>query len=452
MPWTFDRSVGHMKLKSPFISIFISTVLVTSTAQSNEAATVGELAGAAEEQSKILTVTKGISELGLPGNFLSTEGREEFQLIEPSKASCLKSAQSAKNFCFVSLNPETQKAVAGIGVILGGIATVATMKDSCSKFGDALKLAQIGLAAYNGLCGTSQQSCESSCSGYIKALDSAKAKLTIELNNPASFSPKPLLQSDLKEIMKMQASATYMQTTCSSYKWNMAAAATGLTALVSSSALAGECKKKTASVDCTTDPMNAACVKALDCSKAENATNTTCICQRTPNTPGCSSFVGTNGNQVPQAASSERGEDLDAGRPDLSSPSLGLTPSGPSLDGNNSASLSADGAGGGGANGFSGDGGAGGGGGANTGARKINTNILSGYEGGGGGGAGGRGSSSRGNDFGLQAYLPKGAKDPNRNPANQVFGDGQVTGSGSKSNFEKVNIRYLESKSTLLAP
>jgi hypothetical protein len=82
---------------------------------------------------------------------------------------------------------------------------------------------------------------------------------------------------------------------------------------------------------------------------------------------------------------------------------------------------------------------------------KLNTNILSGYDGGGGGGGsrGGGGSSSN-KDSQYNAYLPGGAKDPSRGIASKTFANGEITGSGSKSNWEKVHERYTDNKPTLL--
>ena len=136
----------------------------------------------------------------------------------------------------------------------------------------------------------------------------------------------------------------------------------------------------------------------------------------------------------------------------MPSTSAGVTPTG----GGSGGGSAAGGAGGG-------SGGAGGGidgggkGGEKTADGKVskglNTNILSGMDGGGGGGGGSRGGGRVDPSLSAyQAYMPGGAKDPSRGVASKTFGNGQVTASGSKSNWEKVRERYRENKPTLAGP
>ncbi|MEZ0392474.1 MAG: hypothetical protein ACAH59_09675, partial [Pseudobdellovibrionaceae bacterium] len=118
-------------------------------------------------------------------------------------------------------------------------------------------------------------------------------------------------------------------------------------------------------------------------------------------------------------------------------------------------------AGGGSGSGSAGSGGGGGGlGSGNSAAGKngaadgketkaLNPNILSGFDGGGGGG-GSRGGGGGRPDSPYGAYMPGGSKDPSRNIASKTFGNGQVTGAGSKSNWEKVRERYVDNKPTLM--
>lgn len=345
--------------------------------------------------------------------------------------SCSKAGDSAKNFCIVSMNSTMQKAAAGIGILMGAATTMATMNGSCSKFAEATKIAQLALTAYNSMCGMAQQSCESSCTAVSTELSEAMSDPTKKAS---------------AEIAK--AYVDRMKGQCQGYKLNLAAAGVGLTTILTSSALNESCKKETAAVDCAKDPMNATCAKALDCSKPENAANTTCICQKTPNTPGCSGYSGSNQNQVQS--------NIDDSTPELEIPTLSPNvggadvyggPSTPSQSGNGVAPTGGGGGGGGLSGGSDGSAGA-----QKAKANGLNTNILSGYEGGGGGGGGFRGGGSGSGSYnsGLNAYLPNGSKDPARQPATQLFGNGQVTGAGSKSNFEKVNERYGEAKSSLL--
>jgi uncharacterized membrane protein YgcG len=393
----------------------------------------------------------------------SVAGRSAGAILLPSAEACYGSFKSAKTMCIGSLNPEMQKTVATVGILTGVVGAVASTSSSCSKFGDVLKIAQLGLTAYNAMCGTGQQGCQAACStlgGTFKeeiaklntALTAAEAEAAIVPPTPASKEAKiqiPLIQKDINLLTTAQGDVINIVAACNRYKLNLAAAATGLTSIVSSSALAGQCQKDTAAVDCVKDPMNATCAKALDCSKAENANNTTCICLKAPNTAGCAGYTGNSGNQV-NAVDDGKVKDLDAGNLSIPTPNIG--PDAIGSTGSKGGNGVAPTGGGGGGGGFSGGGTDSSKANAKAQGKGLNANILSGYDGGGGGGGGGYRGSGSSPDSGLQAYLPKGSKDPARNPAMQLFGNGQVTGAGSKSNFEKVSERYNDAKSTLIEP
>lgn len=371
--------------------------------------------------------------------------------LDASAQVCLDKAKSAKSGCLACINSGMQKTVATVSTLISVASSISSVTNSCSKFNEALKIAQAGLGVYNAYCGMTQQSCSTGCKDLsAKVTDARKALLEAKVaaaaipGNPQTA----LIEKDLNCLGITDTVISKISLSCSDYKRNMVAASANLAGIVASSVLSGQCKKETASVDCTTDPTNAACVKALDCSIAANASNTTCICQKAPNTAGCAGYVGSSGNPA-NTSDGNTNENIDT-------PALNLPSSGAGVDaaaisptsggGGNSAASGGGGGGGGLSGGSSADGSKG-----KTAAGKgLNANILSGYEGGGGGGSfrGGNYGSSGNSD--LQAYLPKGAKDPARNPATQLFGGGQVTGAGSKSNFEKVNERYGEAKSSLL--
>ena len=443
-----------MKIQWILIAILL-VVSVASEAQGvNEAAQIPVATGVEANHYKEKLQFKAMK---------SDAGRTASLKVLPLHETCSKSFTSAKNFCITSLNSGMQKTIATVGIAVGAAAAIATMNSSCSKFAEVLKIAQLGLTAYNTMCGVGQQGCQSTCATldqtYNAELKTLETALSAATALAATVPPTPASEKAKLEIPLIQADITYLSTVqvqskqtiavCEGYKLNLAAAATGLGTIISSSALAGQCKKETAAVDCVADPMNPTCTKALDCSLAANVSNATCICLKAPNTAGCAGYTGGNGNQV-QSLDDSNTEALDPGNLDIQSPNLGAD----AVAGGSSGSV--------GGNGVAPTGGGGGGGGLSGGTdggkgsqkaqtKGLNANILSGFDGGGGGGS--RGSYSSGSsDSGLQAYLPKGAKDPARNPAMQLFGNGQVTGAGSKSNFEKVSERYGDAKSTLIAP
>ncbi len=418
-----------MKKQNKIQWILVIALLFASViADAQDAAQQGSDSHAAEEAKTLIDHVRQGSKLPVT----SAIGKAKMQSLEASANSCAGAGSSAKNFCIVSLNSTMQKAAATIGILMGAASTIATVNGACSKFAEATKIAQLALTAYNTMCGMAQQSCSSACSAYKAEIKEAVSVVgnSIELN----------AKNDAIMIETLGADATALSMKCEGYKLNLAAAGAGLTTILASSALNDSCKKETAAVDCAKDPMNASCAKALDCSKPENASNTSCICLKTPNTPGCSGYAGSNQNQVPQA--------VDDSNSELEIPALNTNVGGadtaaaippPSPTGNGVAPGGGGGGGGGGLSGGGTDGSS-----APQKAKPgLNTNILSGYDGGGGGGGfrGGNGSSGS-SDSGLNAYLPNGSKDPARQPATQLFGNGQVTGAGSKSNFEKVNERY----------
>ena len=222
---------------------------------------------------------------------------------------------------------------------------------------------------------------------------------------------------------------------CDKYKLKLAAGAMGLMNIVQSAKGGDKCE----------DQLTAGAGDgSLDCSKPENTEVVECKCRLNPTLPGCAG--GGNANNDPyQNAMSEYSDaegNVDAGgNVDLSSS--------PAADAN-AAFSSADSSGG--AGGFPGSGGGAGGIGANgTGkaadggggsGKGLNKNILSGYEGGSGGGGGGGGYADNAYADQYKAFMPGGAKDPARDPANVKFAGGQLTGSGGKSNWEKVSERY----------
>jgi hypothetical protein len=183
----------------------------------------------------------------------------------------------------------------------------------------------------------------------------------------------------------------------------------------------------------------------------------TCLCQTNPNSPGC---PGYNGHGIdaqnltpPGGAPSGTSPDVNAAMPgggfSDSIPVAGINGAGAG-----GASGSGAGAGGGaGGGGFPIGGGAGGGTAGKAGSadskKALNTNILGGFDGGGGGGGGGGSSRTASADpnSAYKAYMPGGARDPS---SLKALGAGQVTGSGSKSNWEKINERYADTKPTLL--
>lgn len=397
-------------------------------------------------------------------NYVSITGLKTMKpATDPVLLTCTQSAMSARSACLATLSPKIQGAAGMIGIILGAVGTLKSPAQSCEKYNKAMKIAETALTAYNAICTAMQSSCETDCDAAIAKLSSDKTALAAK-STTLKAAPDPTAQSKLEatqiDTIDLPANTTaegIIQkdlATCKKYKWNLAAAGVGLTNMIKQSAVSATCEGQTTVVDCAKDPYNAQCAKAMDCSKPENYQQTYCICQRSPNLPSCPGYNGVNINT--QANTSPNSNNADTAK----------NPSMPSLDSSSSIPVVNAKAGGGigtsnnsgglltglgGGSGGSGSLGAAKTGGADAKKEKtLNANILGGYDGGGGGGAGGTSSASRSlasENSAYKSYLPGGAKDPSS--AVSKFA-AEVTGSGSKTNFEKVTDMMTEKRPTLL--
>jgi len=394
----------------------------------------------------------------------------KFPTSQTSVEACVAASESAKSACLANLSPKLQTAAAIISGLLGTIGMTKSTNESCSKYNEAMKIAETALLAYNTMCTAMQASCETACTETKTALagDETALAAALKFHTPiatgtAPVPPTPpykLAVSEVATIPKDQmllanvnSSVLANLNTCRGYKWNLAAAGLGLTNILKQSAAASACEKATTVADCTKDPYNPACAKNMDCAKAENYQQTLCICQRTPTAAGCGGYAGTN-NNMPSVSNRSTGQSADTPDMPLGGPTDSI-PIGAAASGGTGASSLGGGSGGGigaGGGGFGVGNGTGKVGGADAAKKEkgLNANILGGFDGGGGGGGGSRSSASV-PDSAYKDYLPGGSRDPS-GAALKVYGDGQVTGSGSKSNWEKVSDRYSEAKSSLVRP
>lgn len=382
---------------------------------------------------------------------------------QASIQSCEAASQSAKTACLASLSPKLQGAAALISSLLGTIGMTKSTSETCSKYNNAMKIAETALLAYNTMCTAMQASCESACGATKADLASDGTMFTSHITAWTAKLVGPMALAAKDQIAKLTADQGSLGTAtaaigkklvvCQGYKWNLAAAGIGLTNVLKQSAASKTCANATTVADCSKTPYDPSCAKQMDCGKAENYQQATCICQRNPTAAGCAGYSASLAGLPSMSGNMPSGQSPD--KPGM--PTGGGTDSIPvNVGGTN--------VGGGGPAGFGGGGGGLGGGGMGAdgtgqkgggvdGAKKekgLNANILGGYDGGGGGGAGGSRSSASVPDSAYKAYLPGGAKDPGSSA--KVFGNGQVTGSGSKSNWEKVSERYSEARASLVRP
>jgi len=427
------------------------------------AAPAADAAGAANDAAATADVSAPV--LG----YRSLAGRSKNASSQSAIESCQAASQSAKSACLANLSPKIQGAAAIIAGLLGTIGMTKSSSESCSKYNDAMKVAETALLAYNTMCTAMQASCETACGETKTTLAADEPFLATHVTKwtavlAATSSGPDVKKAAADQIAKLETDQTSLGTatldvgkkltTCRGYKWNLAAAGVGLTNVLKQSAAASACEKATTVADCTKDPYNPACAKTMDCAKAENYQQTHCICQRTPTAAGCGGYAGTN-NNMPSVSNRSTGQSADTPTMPLGGPTDSV-PIGAAASGGTGAESLGGGSGGGvgtGGGGFGVGNGTGKVGGADAAKKEkgLNANILGGFDGGGGGGGGGSRSSASVPDSAYKDYLPGGSRDPS-GAALKVYGNGQVTGSGSKSNWEKVSDRYSEAKSSLVRP
>lgn len=356
--------------------------------------------------------------------------------------SCVQKANMAMYACLANFSPHVNNAVM-LATALSAMSGTMSTSDACSKSKETMKKINAALALYNSACVGAKLLCQSSCGKALTAATNAASGATTgsAVEVTACSTNVPLI--------------TKVQTNCEGYGMNLAAAGAAAMAIYSQSNAAKQCEKDTTNVVCAPGDTRPACAQVsgggqLDCSLAENAQKPECICQRFPNQAGCpggGSGGGTGG--VGSLQGNSAGAGSGSGFGDLSIEG-GFDSTIPDVRG-------ANGTGGGSGAG----GGSGGGSGADGGAaaakpteaaKRMNTNILGGSDGGGGGG-GRRGSASSDDSFrssSLGAFLPGGAKDPNRGVASGGAAAAGISGAGGKSNWQKVNERYIDNRSGFL--
>lgn len=370
--------------------------------------------------------------------------------------SCADKAETAEFICRENTNPDIVKAMP---LIQAAVAGLSGANDACSKFAEAMDLANKALLAYQGGCAAAKGLCQMKCSDAKKALTAGEAEVKAEVvkeNSPSgqcTVFEETFKNAAEKERGPKPKSVAKHLSTCDSYATQLASAMAGAIGVLNSMQKAKDCDKKTKVA--TPTPMGLS--TSVDCTiEANRLNNQTCICQAAPRTPGCPGGLDNNlnANRADMMGTTDLGgytpgkvDGMDTGVDG----NVGDLPGGGSSGDGRSSGPGAP-VGGRGA-GIDGGGGFGGPGAPTAGksASGLNTNILGG-EAGGGGGRGSFGGSGRGGDNSdLRNYLPGGQKDPLA--GNQVAGQGSnkdVTTPGGKSNWEKVRDRYRENNSSLL--
>ncbi|MGZ3771745.1 MAG: hypothetical protein ACXVCA_07340 [Bdellovibrio sp.] len=398
-----------------------------------------------------------------------------------NKTKCVNFHQGAAYACLEFLSSHMIDGAAALSAVsaLGGLA----IKDTCSKFSNAMDIASKALTAYTAACGAAKLGCGGFCGsalegvqGIIKTNAKLICKPTVLPPNPAyaaakahcdqleasySASIKTLKEESQSEFNKSNKISVAGKDALCTEKYAQLAisAVAGIASLAKSIMQGKNCEKNTAA-----DLTKLAAVQPTveQCADPKNASLPDCICLKNPRTPGCgNTFQKPGDSSISRLAASATGPGGSASNSKGGLGNLDGTSGLPPVDTSN-FNGSGDGGGGagapmgGGSAGLSG-GGSGGGGGNGAGANGSGGGGLdlskygSGFAGGGGGaGRYGGGSASGSGSGKYGAYLPGGAKDPTRGLAGQQAWTNEVTGQGGKSNWEKVKERYHDNKGSLI--
>jgi uncharacterized membrane protein YgcG len=360
---------------------------------------------------------------------------------------CTQAAAAVKSMC----DPKSNKDVVMATTMANSIASQLTaasstsIQNACSGVGTASQTMNGALTAFKSVCWYKMSACERACG------ESAQSAVT-----------DPNIRSAMNEQNK----------TCDNALAIVNGVDQNILSLVATNMNASKCEELAASLrpNCNVNPFAPGCNNNVNnCNSPAAANNPICRCMSYPNDPMCSQFSGKLTRNSPTGVNN--GANL-AGYKDL----LG------SVDGTDFGlgeeaikMQKADGSGGsrapggGGGRGVSastepgrGGNGSGGGNGGGGGGSGANSKVLAGYWGGGSGGGAWGGGGARGAASGgpngamsngrgvaggnqanvdLKKFLPGGAFDPRRRPANVVGPDG-ITGPMSDI-FKKINDRYL---------
>lgn len=396
---------------------------------------------------------------------------KEYAEYTPTKKNCVSRHAGAANACLEHLSPNILTGITSLNTILSMLGGAA-VKDQCSGFANAMDIAKAAMTAYTAACGAMKAGCGLSCVGARKGLEKMqKAKsgqATCPDPNDATcpgaakaynIALESLNGAAAKELVPGQEESMAGKAKLCTEKYAnlLTSGLAGIASLLNSIKQGKKCEDESkgsttnpAVADICADPAKAKTEECL----CKNPQSPECICFKNPRTAGCSTGIAglgetSTGGQIATGATDKTNVSASGGVPNLGDGTGGME-----LGERNPSS--ADGAGaptGGGAGGSLGGSSGGSGGGAGKGeesaAKKgLDTNILGGAGGGGGGGSwgsyGGSGSSEK-----YRAYLPGGAKDPNK-AGGQGAWTKEVSGQGGKSNWDKIKERYRDNRNTLL--
>lgn len=370
---------------------------------------------------------------------------------------CVKTQSAASMVCREETSPTLQTTLNSINTAASAITAVA-ITDACSTMAKIAALATAGLTAYTSICSAARATCETSCSTVKTNLQTVVSAAitnvcTPQPNLPASStacteyqtafsayaSQLPTIkldnsEADTKSVAIRSKACTY------TYASMIVSAGTGIASLVNSYKQSQSCEEETSAETTTTTTET--------CDLEENASLPECLCLANPRLTGCANEYSKLSTGEDEVAASIGTTSATASDVSLE----GLDTSSTISHGETSSSSGSSGVGApvGGNSGLSSSGVSASRSAASEAAKASDmTEASGGVESGGASGRGGAmASSASANNY--RAYLPGGAKDPQKNMAGQEAWAREVTSEGGKSNFEKVRSRYEDNRTSLL--
>ncbi|MBL7544740.1 MAG: hypothetical protein JNL11_13065 [Bdellovibrionaceae bacterium] len=424
--------------------------------------------------------------------------------------SCFNVFTTTKKYCHTE---ENENIVSSITQIQALMSVAAGVTNACNNFGKAMNIAKMAMSAYTVGCSAAQIACSSKCNAAMKAFSAFEVAadkfataasttcvtdVSIACAENAANCPLtskcPTAETETKALIGTlqpekaiagASTASKVKICKVSIPALLGSAVINIGSLAMAQGQSEQCKKdaeaekarKLAEASCenVANKSRADCAcsieanknisycleeaaKYVDCGKTENTDKPICICKANPRLAGCegiSTALATN-----SVLGSGNGSSLGSARGPSGTVNNSPTPATvgtnqfPLNKSGNGTDGAASGSGGYGSSaGLSDSGGSATGKAAAAGAGTgsgLSANIL---DSGGGGGGGGFRSGFGGGDYSanyrsqLKAFANKNGISPKL--AGNSWG-AQVTGTGSKSNFEKVKAIYQENKITLL--
>lgn len=368
-----------------------------------------------------------------------------------AREACADKHVNAQVACLEHCSPELNTAVQLTGELTRLInLTAGATHASCGTFGDVMRTLQGGFTAYHAGCAMAKSHCESSCGvaqDRLQKIEASLIKATVAcaVKDGQTTAGCKIVVARVRSFLQLElsrlhpAATTAKLNTCAvAFKKKLGDSLTSTAALLTSLQASAQCQDDSTATSADADGAST----DSDCSSPDNQQKQECICRDQPRTPGCPNSLAKAGdgtatealagqppaatvmNELPETPSFPRDTSLgESTNWSSDSSAAGLVPGGGEVSGPPTARPDK---------------------GAEVARIGGRPDVYSGDFMGGGA----RGPSSTGQDF---ADRPR--RLAIRQDSAMVAGlesSIDLTGAGGRSNWEKIKIRYLENRPSLL--